>query len=220
MEAAAYIAGEPWTDSPECVCPVIAVFMRSWNDDIGSSRLRNHLLKPLLPEVVGTRVRNPTSLVLHARQNLVVKWVYGQYLPAWLSLVPRLKPYATRLTDFVVSGSGPENASLHLLRDIQDIIIDNFPTSFKGMSIHHTDLIRTTAGVAARNAANWGDANLILLHGSLWLTLSRVVGIVFDQTLDEDSTAMLFPTESTLLPTVQSLQESAVGLIKQMAALK
>ncbi len=34
MEAVAYVAGEPWSDSPECVSPVIAAFLRSWNDSM------------------------------------------------------------------------------------------------------------------------------------------------------------------------------------------
>jgi hypothetical protein len=34
MEAAAYIAGEPWTDRPKCVSGVIAALMRRWNDDL------------------------------------------------------------------------------------------------------------------------------------------------------------------------------------------
>ena len=34
MEAAAFVAGEPWSDHPECTCPVIAAFMRGWNDGL------------------------------------------------------------------------------------------------------------------------------------------------------------------------------------------
>lgn len=28
MEATAYVAGEPWSEAPECICPVIAGFLR------------------------------------------------------------------------------------------------------------------------------------------------------------------------------------------------
>ena len=34
MEFVSYIAGEPWSDHPECVSPVIAAFMRNWNDSL------------------------------------------------------------------------------------------------------------------------------------------------------------------------------------------
>jgi hypothetical protein len=32
MEAVAFVAGEPWSDHPECACPVLSTFMRAWND--------------------------------------------------------------------------------------------------------------------------------------------------------------------------------------------
>ncbi len=54
MEAAAWVAGEPWSDHPECVCPVIGAFMRSWNDSLPDDR-RTALLLPLIPATIGTR---------------------------------------------------------------------------------------------------------------------------------------------------------------------
>ena len=40
MEAVAYVAGERWSDAPQCACPVITSFMVSWNDN----RYRKNLL--------------------------------------------------------------------------------------------------------------------------------------------------------------------------------
>src|SRR5688500_16148045 len=34
LEAVAYVAGEPFSDHPKCVSPVIAAFGRRWNDDL------------------------------------------------------------------------------------------------------------------------------------------------------------------------------------------
>lgn len=34
MEASAFIAGEEWSDHPECVSPVIGAFLRTWNDQL------------------------------------------------------------------------------------------------------------------------------------------------------------------------------------------
>lgn len=53
MEAVAWLAGEPHSDQPQCACPVIGSFMRSWNDAIQTDEKRNALLKPLLPLLVG-----------------------------------------------------------------------------------------------------------------------------------------------------------------------
>src|SRR5690606_35073930 len=54
MEAVAWIAGEPHSDTPECTCPVIAKFIRSWNDALPDED-RTRLLRPLLPALIGTR---------------------------------------------------------------------------------------------------------------------------------------------------------------------
>lgn len=54
MEAAAYVAGEDWSDEPACVCPVIAAFARGLNDDMPDN-LRDELLRPLIPIVVQTK---------------------------------------------------------------------------------------------------------------------------------------------------------------------
>ena len=39
MELASMLADEPFTDHPQCVCPVIASFLRSYND-VASDRGR------------------------------------------------------------------------------------------------------------------------------------------------------------------------------------
>ena len=53
MEAVAYVAGEPWSDSPECVSPVIAQFLRTWNDGLNDED--RQMLKPFIPKVIGTK---------------------------------------------------------------------------------------------------------------------------------------------------------------------
>jgi hypothetical protein len=55
MEAVAWLAGEPHSDTPQCACPVIGAFMRSWNDAIPDDAHRTALLKPLLPLLVGSK---------------------------------------------------------------------------------------------------------------------------------------------------------------------
>jgi hypothetical protein len=53
MELASMLAGEPFTDRPVSVCPVIAAFLRAYNDAVdGRERQRLYLYAAL---VVGTR---------------------------------------------------------------------------------------------------------------------------------------------------------------------
>jgi hypothetical protein len=54
MEAAAWLAGEPHSDHPVCVCPVIATFARRVNDCMPDDATRTRLLAPLLPRLIGT----------------------------------------------------------------------------------------------------------------------------------------------------------------------
>ena len=82
MEAAAYITGEPWSDHPQCVSPVIAAFGRSWNDSLPADE-RDALLLPLLPRVVGTR----GSDALEERRSLMAAdWLVREHTTAWLRL--------------------------------------------------------------------------------------------------------------------------------------
>lgn len=50
---AAWFAGEKHSDKPECVCPVLGAYGVTLNDAMPGS-LRDRLLKPLVPLVVGT----------------------------------------------------------------------------------------------------------------------------------------------------------------------
>lgn len=82
MEAVAYVAGEPWSDHPQCVCPVIAAFCRSWNDALPDDE-RNALLKPLIPRLVGTR---STKEIEDRRALMAADWFVRVNTPAWLRL--------------------------------------------------------------------------------------------------------------------------------------
>jgi hypothetical protein len=53
MELASMLAGEPFTDHPASVCPVIGSFLRSYNDSIDSRRRQS--LYEYASKVVGSR---------------------------------------------------------------------------------------------------------------------------------------------------------------------
>jgi len=72
LEAASYIANEPWSDQPQCVCPTIRNFMVSWNDSLPRDEDRDRLLKPLLTKIVGTRSEVPG--VVERRAYMALDW--------------------------------------------------------------------------------------------------------------------------------------------------
>jgi hypothetical protein len=53
MELASMLAGEPFSDRPECVSPVIGALLRMYNDALDESRRQD--LYPYAAAVVGTR---------------------------------------------------------------------------------------------------------------------------------------------------------------------
>jgi hypothetical protein len=83
MEAVAFVAGEPWSDHPQCVSPVIGAFLRNWNDNLPTDADRERLLKPLIPKIMNTRADAATE---ERRSYLALDWMIRTFLPAWLRL--------------------------------------------------------------------------------------------------------------------------------------
>lgn len=55
MEMVAWLAGEPHSDEPRCACPVIAAFVRAFNDALPSDSARGRYLRPFVPRMVNSR---------------------------------------------------------------------------------------------------------------------------------------------------------------------
>ncbi len=53
MEAVAFVAGEPWSDSPECASPVLSRLFQGFNDGMGDDD--RQLLKPYIRRLLDTR---------------------------------------------------------------------------------------------------------------------------------------------------------------------
>src|SRR5690349_401373 len=83
LEAVAWVAGEPWSDHPQCVDPVLASFGRGWNDSLRTDEERTRLLTPFIPRLVGTR---STDDVQDRRAFMAADWAVRVYTPAWLRL--------------------------------------------------------------------------------------------------------------------------------------
>src|SRR5689334_12851774 len=81
MELASQLADEPWSDHPTCVSPVIAQFLRSWNDALADGP--RQMLKPYALKVIGT---NTGAQDEETRAWLVTDWLVRVQAPAWLQL--------------------------------------------------------------------------------------------------------------------------------------
>lgn len=69
MELASMLAGEPFSDRPRCVDPVIAGFLRTYNDGLDERRRQD--LYGMASEVVGTR---STAEVQGTRARMCLTW--------------------------------------------------------------------------------------------------------------------------------------------------
>ena len=94
MEAVAFLAGEPHSDAPQCTCPVIAAFVRFWNDGLPSDEDRVRLLGPLLTEILDTR---GSEALAERRSLMAFDWLVRVQTPAWMHLTPALVPHTESL---------------------------------------------------------------------------------------------------------------------------
>jgi hypothetical protein len=75
MELSSMLAGEPFSDRPRCVDPVIAGFLRTYNDGIDDQRRQD--LYPLAALVVGTRA---VAGVQAERARMCLKWAQERHV--------------------------------------------------------------------------------------------------------------------------------------------
>jgi hypothetical protein len=86
LEAAAWLAGEPHSDSPDCVCPVLGAFVRPFHDRMASDEERTRWLGPLAVALVGTRAGLEG---MRARAFRMVDWLFREALPLFYRAMGR-----------------------------------------------------------------------------------------------------------------------------------
>ncbi len=80
MEWVAYIAGEPHSDEPSCVSPVLRAFCISFNDDLDDDTRQR--LRPFLARTIGTAGDGRDA----ERAWMAMDWLVRVHTPAWLDL--------------------------------------------------------------------------------------------------------------------------------------
>ena len=89
MELASMLAGEPFSDHPASVCPVLGSFLRAYNDSIGDARRQD--LYSYASRIVNTR--SPLD-VQRERSQRLIDWAEAMHRRGWRRLFP-----LARLTD-------------------------------------------------------------------------------------------------------------------------
>jgi hypothetical protein len=209
MEAVAYLAGERWSDSPQCACPVIASFMRAWNDGLLTDEDRNRLLKPLVPLVVGTRADTATE---ERRAFMAMDWLIRVHTPAWLDRVEALKPHAQALRDLetIADAAGLVAATGRLRVAQKDAAAARAAASdaaWDAASDAAWDAARAAAMDAARAAAS--DAARAAARDAAWYAAWYAA-----------RAAARAAARGALRPTTEWLQSSAQQLVRDMCAVR
>ena len=216
MEAVSYVAGEPWSDHPQCCCPVIAAFLRAWNDGLPDDE-RDALLRPLIPRLVGTRA---TPDVERRRALLVIDWVVREYTPAWLRL----------------AGLTAQADALAGLPEVTDL--EQVPAILDAVEAAQRDAAaaRAAAGAAAWDAAAaaacaavwgaaaaacaaaWGavDAARAAAWGAACAAVDAASAAARVAIRDAAGAAARDTARAALAPTRRSLQQSALRMVARM----
>jgi hypothetical protein len=211
MEAVAYVAGEPWSDAPECACPVITAFMVSWNDGLPDDE-RSALLLPLIPKLVGTR---STPEIEERRSLMAADWLVRVHTPAWLRLAG-MTAQADALAHL------PEITSMEQVPSIRGPI-EAARRDAAAARAAAWDAARAAAWAAARDAA-W-DAARAAARDAAWdaagdAAWAAARAAARDAAWDAAGDAAWDAAWDALSTTKRELQQSAVQLVERMCALK
>ena len=211
MEAVAWLAGEPHSDAPECASPVIAAFLRSWNDALPTDEGRQRLLLPLLPLAVDTRADDDTELW---RSYMALDWLVRVHTVAWLRLAG-LGDHAEALSGLAeITGPATMEKALPAL---------NTAWSAAGAAAGDAgdaawDAAWDAARAAARSAA--GSAARAAAWDAAWDAAGAAAGAAWSAAWDAAWDAAGAAAGAALLPTVAELQDSAQDLVRRMVVAK
>ena len=191
MEAVAWVAGEPWSDHPQCACPVVSAFMRSWNDALPTDEDRTRLLKPLIPKLINSR---GDAELEKRRATMAADWLVRTYTPAWLRLAKLDK----------------QAELLEVLPEITDFA--KCPSLMPTLDAVRADA--AAARAAARAAA--GDAAWDTAGAAAWDAAWAAAGAAAWDTAWDAAGAAAW---DALKPTTEALQASALDLVHRMLSV-
>ena len=198
MEATAYLAGEPWSDHPACVSPVLSVYGRGLND--AWDDVQRQKLIPFIPRLLGTADDGQDE----ARSYLALDWLLRTYAPAWLDLAGHMAEAAAlrehrRIVDMAaVRSIEPAAQAAQAARSAAESAAA-WSSAESAASSAASSAARSAAGPAAGRAA--GSAAESAAWSAAWLAAWR---------------AAWSAASSALTPTVEALQASALDLLDAM----
>ena len=205
LEAASFLAGEPFSDHPRCVSTTIAAFGRRWNDDLNDAD-RDRLLLPLLPEILNTA---PTDERLLGFECL--DWFLRTFVPAWLELCDETKEFADKLRAMpkVTDENAAEFAEINRAAEV---------AAKSAARSAVWDAVRSAAGVAAWRTARGADESAagVAARGAAEVAAWSAA---WSAATDAATAAVQAGGRDALQPVVERLQASAVELLRRLCKI-
>jgi hypothetical protein len=221
MELVTWLAGQPHSDQPPCVSPVLRSFALRWNDDLDDAT-RQRLI-PFAPRMVGTVGDGHDE----RRAWLLIDWQVRTSTPAWLRLAgltaeadtlaasPEIVDHATLAAVHPDLDKARQRAAAAgaaagaAARDAAGAAAGDAARAAAGAAAR--DAAGAAAGAAARDAA--GDAARDAARDAAGAAARDAAG---DAARDAARDAAGAAAGATLRPTVLELQESAFALLDRL----
>ena len=208
LEAVAYITRSEHTDHPPCASPVIAAFLRSWNDTLDDTTRQT--LKPYIPRLVGTA---GTPEQEDQRAWMALDWLVRTYTPAWLRCAG-LNDQADTLAGLAEFQAGMD---VPAIRPVIDRVRKDAVAAGDAAWAAAWAAAWVAAGVAAGDAAR--DALTVArdaARDAAWVALGDAAG---DAARAAARAAAWVAAGVALTPTVAELQTAAHQLVDRMIAV-
>ncbi len=211
MEAVAYMAGDPWSDHPECASPVLGAFLRSWNDSLSDED--RQMLKPLIPRLVGTKA---SKAVEEKRAWMATDWLARECAPAFLRLVG-LTDHAEALEGLVALTTTKQavkaRPTLAAARAAAEA------AAWDAATFAAWDAAAAATWSAAWDAA-WAAATAAARHAARNAARDAATSAAWDAAWAAARAAAWSAATAALEPTVKQLQASALLLVDRMIDAK
>jgi hypothetical protein len=224
MEWVSFLAGEPHSDDPDCVSPVLRAYCTTLNDSLDDAP--RQLLRPYLTRTIGTRSDGLDG----ERAWMALDWLIRVHTPAWLAAAD-VCAAAERLAQLpAVTDSSTLKPALAALRDARG---DTKAASIaeRGSSRPVALSPRAAGRAAAREAAwssgaaaAWAAARLAV--GDMAADRARAVAcelagdaaavIARRARPSTERAAAREAAREALAPTLRALERSSIRLLDRM----
>ena len=220
MELAAWLAGEPHSNRPRCVSPVLVAFLRRWNDDLDDGT--RQLLIPY-----ASLILNPAGDDAdETRAYLATDWMVRISVPTWLDLAG-LREHAKRLRSLppILDATGAA-ASLPVIVAARD-------AARTGVAANWDADMAAAAWAAARAGASatWDAARAAgAMSAAAWDAARAartgagaiLAAAAWNAARDAAARATAWDAaaRAALQPTVAQLQSTIFALLDRMIALR